>query len=352
VGIRVGTSGRNRRRDRLLNSRVWWDCSRLGTDFPALQCPRRRAMIRVTRKRLIVTTVFLLVLAGTLFVTWHACDWPPLRLILKYGLPPAGGPTGRRTMIEGIEFVELSPGVYRRGCDSEADVQGVFRRILSALGVGSSRNRTLLPHEPSSWVEIEQHFWISSTEIPQGIYMRLTEKTSNHDGEWDLPTIGVTWDEALEFCRRLSQLSTSLTFTLPSESQWEYACRAGSDVDFSFGSDFSHLKEHGWYDENSGMVPHRVGLLKPNRWGLFDLHGNVSEWCSDTWHPDYSGAPSNQAPWIDNSSDAKVIRGGSYDGLCYATVSYFRACAAPMEMRSSIGLRVVATSKEITPAAP
>ncbi len=131
------------------------------------------------------------------------------------------------------------------------------------------------------------------------------------------PVEQVNWYEAVEFCDRLSKL-TGRQYQLPSEAQWEYACKAVTShqspvTKYSFGDDESKLGEYAWYNENSGSQTHPVGQKTPNNFGLYDMHGNVWEWCLDDWHSNYSGAPNDGSAWlIEKDSQYAVLRGGAW----------------------------------------
>ncbi|MFM7929558.1 MAG: formylglycine-generating enzyme family protein, partial [Pirellula sp.] len=103
----------------------------------------------------------------------------------------------------------------------------------------------------------------------------------------DLPVDNVSWDDAVAFCKKLSDLpeekKAGRVYRLPTEAQWEYACRAGSKTAYSFEDEEGLLPEYGWFKRNSSGRTHTVGLLEPNAWDLYDMHGNVWEWCSD-WY--------------------------------------------------------------------
>jgi formylglycine-generating enzyme required for sulfatase activity len=106
---------------------------------------------------------------------------------------------------------------------------------------------------------------------------------------------------------------TDKAYRLPSEAEWEYCCRAGTQTRYSFGDDEANLGEYAWYDENSDNKTHPVGEKKPNPWGLYDVHGNVREWVEDVWHNSYEGAPSEGSPWTEGGdAQAHVVRGGSW----------------------------------------
>ena len=125
------------------------------------------------------------------------------------------------------------------------------------------------------------------------------------------PVERVSWDEAVEFCQRLSRL-TGGNYRLPSEAEWEYACRAGTTTRFYFGDEVNQLEDYAWHGENSRGTTHPVGQKKPNAWGLYDMHGNVWEWCEDDWHDSYEGAPTDGSAWIENGNCHRVTRGGSW----------------------------------------
>ena len=132
------------------------------------------------------------------------------------------------------------------------------------------------------------------------------------------PVEKVSWNDAQEFCRRLSE-KTGKKYRLPSEAEWEYACRAGTQTRYYFGNNEYQLGEYAWYEENSDSKTHPVGQKKPNNWGLYDLHGNVWEWCEDGWHGNYENAPKDGSSWNDSQRSMRPLRGGSwysYSGGC------------------------------------
>jgi len=153
----------------------------------------------------------------------------------------------------------------------------------------------------------------------------------------------VSWDDAIAFCQKLSQ-KTGRTIRLPSEAEWEYACRAGSDKKWCFGDNEGDLKNYAWYSANSNSQTHPVGEKKPNAWGLYDMHGNVWEWCLDQWHQNYEGAPTDGSAWIvgnDNDSHSRLIRGGSWFFGHRSCRSACRNDYSPDSRYNYIGFRVV-----------
>ncbi len=181
-----------------------------------------------------------------------------------------------------------------------------------------------------------QSFFLGQTPVTQAqwklvagwpkLAVDLNPQPSNFKGA-NRPVEQVSWEEAMEFCRRLSQ-RTELSYTLPSEAQWEYACRAGTTTPFAFGDTLTPdlANYDGNYTYGSGPKgTYRekttdVGSFLANAWGLQDMHGNVWEWCLDHWHENYQGAPSDGTPWVNGGDEAlRLLRGGSWirlPGLC------------------------------------
>jgi formylglycine-generating enzyme required for sulfatase activity len=151
------------------------------------------------------------------------------------------------------------------------------------------------------------------------------------------PVECVSWFDAQEFCRRLSR-RTGKTYTLPSEAQWEYACRAGTTTPYAFGATLSQRQANVG---SSGTT--EVGSFPANAWGLHDMHGNVWEWCADHWHTNYLGVPDDGSSWIDSNADeyeGRLLRGGSwnfYPGYCR---SASRDSIHPGSRHDDVGFRV------------
>lgn len=181
-------------------------------------------------------------------------------------------------------------------------------------------------NENQAQVHISQGFWMASTPVTQGQWQALMgSNPSKFEGSKDLPVENVSWDDAQEFCTKLNIGQSDhpgYRYALPSEAQWEYACRAGETGPYSGGS----LDDVGWYWNNSKEQAHDVGQKKPNAWGLHDMHGNVIEWCADWYADTLQGGVDPKGP---QSGAYRVFRGGGW-------VSYIAAfCRAAYRMKKS-----------------
>ncbi|MDA1142711.1 MAG: formylglycine-generating enzyme family protein, partial [Planctomycetota bacterium] len=175
-------------------------------------------------------------------------------------------------------------------------------------------------------VVFEKPFYLAKYALTRKQYAQLAGKNPSHFKTKSCPVESVSWDDSVAFCEKLSQQS-GVHFGLPSEAQWEYACRAGSTGLWCFGSKESQLPRYAWYDKNSGGKTHPVGKKEPNDWSLYDMHGNVWEWCEDAWHDSYKGVPSDGSAWKDGADekDARVLRGGSWRHDTSRCRAFFRS---------------------------
>ena len=172
----------------------------------------------------------------------------------------------------------------------------------------------------------------------------------------DHPVMNISWNDASAFCQWLSD-KEGVEFTLPTEAQWEYACRAGTTTERHCGDEPSTPEEFAWFVENAGRKTHPVGLLRPNRWQLHDLHGNVWELCADRWHPSYYNQSPTNDPCGPTSGAHHVIRGGHWLSHAYVIRSAFRNMVSQNQRDSYTGFRPVLlmdtdNPPQITPSPP
>lgn len=223
--------------------------------------------------------------------------------------------------IPGMEFIYISPRSFM---------------------MGSPRN------EPGRWANEIEH----QVNLTKGFYMQTTEVTQ---GQWravmrnnpsdlsqcgsDCPVENVYWGEVQEFIHRLNKLEKKPKYRLPTEAEWEYACRAGNKNMGAHDTDEKKLKDYAWYIENSNGTTHPVASKKPNHWGLFDMHGNVSEWCSDWFGPYPDREVTNpEGPII---GKFRVARGGSWRMTSRSCRAADRNSNLPGDKSNTIGFRLV-----------
>lgn len=175
--------------------------------------------------------------------------------------------------------------------------------------------------------------------VTQNQYLAVVGSNPSHFKGADLPVESVSWYEAINFCQRLSQLNNRKV-RLPSESEWEYLARAGTTREYFFGDNFSWLGKYAWYGVNSDKKTHAAGKKLPNSWGLYDVLGNVWEWCQDEYYQNYTNALTDGSPM---SGDCKyrILRGGSWlndHTLCRCAYPNW---ANPNSKHNIYGFRVV-----------
>lgn len=183
-------------------------------------------------------------------------------------------------------------------------------------------------------------FWMGKYEVTQAQWQAVMGNLPSHFKAPDRPVEQVSWNDAKEFCLRLDSL-TGKSYTLPSEAQWEYACRAGTQTAYFFGSAVNQLGGHAWLDSNSDGQTHPVGQKSPNPWGLYDMYGNVWEWCEDIYHKSYKGAPRDGSAWAGGPTEFRVARGGSWRLSAWDCRSANRGRTHPRTRGSANGFRVV-----------
>ena len=198
-------------------------------------------------------------------------------------------------------------------------------------------------------------FYIGKYPVTQEFYSKITGKNPSLFKGDNKPVESVSWYAASEFCRLLNEATkdkrpVDYIFDLPTEAQWEYACRAGSDSDLNNGKFIQddsekcdELDEVGWYAYNSKSKTHNVGLKKPNQWGIYDMHGNVWEWCKD-WYADYPSNNEIDASFFQGKGAAKVCRGGSWVSNPNSCTAGYRMQVEAEYERRTLGFRIVLVS--------
>jgi formylglycine-generating enzyme required for sulfatase activity len=205
-------------------------------------------------------------------------------------------------------------------------------------------------------VLLSRGYWLGKYEVTQIEWKQIMSTEPWKGDRWvqegaDYPAADISWNDAVEFCQRLTalerkarRLPVSWEYTLPTDAQWERACRARTTTRFSFGDDDSQIGDYAWWGGNrrSGnaqneQYPHRVGQKKPNPWGLFDMHGNVAEWCRDTYVGD---PPGGRDPEVTAESRLRICRGGDWQLGPENCLCGYRCGNEPDLRNNSVGFRV------------
>jgi formylglycine-generating enzyme required for sulfatase activity len=198
--------------------------------------------------------------------------------------------------------------------------------------------------KPQYQVTIAQTFALGRYPVTFEDYDRFAAATGRKKpdesgwGRRRRPVINVSWDDAVAYCDWLSE-QTSRRYRLPTEVEWEYAARAGTETRWSFGDNGGDLDAYGWYDGNAGGQARPVGKKLPNPWGLHDMHGNVHEWVQDAWHDSYQGAPADGSAWESEAGADRVIRGGSWGSNARFCRSADRDYRRPGSRNTDLGFR-------------
>jgi len=201
--------------------------------------------------------------------------------------------------------------------------------------------------EGQAEVTLSRGFWMGKYPVTQAQYEALSGQNPSHFQKSgpQAPVEGVDWNEAAAFCVKLRERmketsgASESDLRLPTEAEWEYACRAESSSRFCFGDEEAELGEYTWYDKNSAGKTHPVGLKRANKWGLYDMHGNVWEWCQD-WYAEYPKGPVTD-PTGPEQGQPRVLRGGCWRRSGGRCRSAYRRDSHPSYRRINLGFRVV-----------
>ncbi len=177
--------------------------------------------------------------------------------------------------------------------------------------MGSPENeRNRGPDERQHKVVLTKGFYLQNTEVTQEQWGALMENRRSESDGVNLPVEAVSWNDAQEFITKLNEKEGTEKYRLPTEAEWEYACRAGSHTTFYWGNKMD--ERYCWYGNNSNGRLHTVGEKGANAWGLFDMSGNVEEWCQDRYGEDYYGKAAQRDPKGPETGEYRVMRGGSF----------------------------------------
>lgn len=245
---------------------------------------------------------------------------------------------GEVSDFEGIPFVWCPPGTYVEGMGVPPEEIEEKIRGGRAEWYGDAM--------PQHEVSIQRGFWLSKTEVTraqweQVMKTRPWEKAAKPE-DLTLPVSQVSWEDAQLFLQRLGSAGSE-TFRLPTEAEWEYACRAGTETLYFFGEDHKQIDEHVWHWGNTTQAkepwPHPTGVKKPNAWGLHDMLGNVWEWCQDN----YARYPAEKQadPCVQDGGSLRVVRGGSFVEWAPLQVSSYRSGLPQGQKNATVGLRIL-----------
>jgi formylglycine-generating enzyme required for sulfatase activity len=261
----------------------------------------------------------------------------PVAIGLLSGAEPEAGKKEKilKRFLE--EFVSLTPG------------EGKF----PASFLMGSTDKAFPDEAPQHDVTLKSPFALAKYEVTQQLYEAVAGKNPS---KWKGPRNSVemvNWKEANAFCDKITQelrerklLAADEVIRLPTEAEWEYACRAGSKTAYSFGDKAEDLRDHAWFKENSKGEDPPVGKKKPNAWGLYDMHGYIWEWCQDSWHPSYAKAPADGRAWEEQDAKERVVRGGSWADPAEELRSAYRKRLAADHRSDAVGFRCVRAKQE------
>lgn len=224
----------------------------------------------------------------------------------------------------GMKLVWIPAGSFQMGSNKYASERPMHKTIISS------------------------GFYLGQTMVTQGNWQQVMNtrpwsgKGYAKEGS-DYVASYIRWDDAMAFCRALS-IAEGRKYRLPTEAEWEYACRAGTQTAYSFGDSESQLKDYAWYSWNGEAAgdtyAHRAGIKHPNLWGLYDMHGNVWEWCSDWYSSEYYSNSPSIDPQGPSTGEMRVRRGGSWRKYPDQCRSASRSGASPGYYGGDVGFRI------------
>ena len=244
-------------------------------------------------------------------------------LIFILSIACAGSKTYTNSI--GMKFILIPAGSFMMGCNNN------FEYCDSYSG-----------DTPRHRITISKPFYMGKYEVTQDQWVSVMGSNPSKFKSKTNPVEQVSWDDVQIFIHKLNQDEGTKKYRLPTEAEWEYACRAGTITTYFFGDEKNKLGQYVWFNKNSGRRTHSVGQLKPNAWGLYDMHGNVDEWCQDGYSEDYYA----RSPSIDPKGGGAVkgrrfLRGGSWSSPAGDCRSASRVHCGSLLRDGDLGFRLV-----------
>jgi formylglycine-generating enzyme required for sulfatase activity len=227
----------------------------------------------------------------------------------------------------GMEMILLPSGGFVMGGDWDAE---------------QADENELPKHE----VTFKTSFYMGKYAVTQSQWQTLMGGNPSEFSGADHPVETVSYDNVLVFIRCLNEKEDTRTYRLPTEAEWEYAARAGSRYTYCFGTEIGRLKEFAWFQANSGGTTHSVGQLAPNDWGIYDMHGNVHEWCADWYGREFYAQSPLLHPAGPSKGVARVLRGGDWGSDAWYCRCAIRSLSSPQRRSPRVGFRLVKDLRE------
>jgi formylglycine-generating enzyme required for sulfatase activity len=279
--------------------------------------------------------------------------------MLLLGLPaalwlPARGRTqpfpegGELTNTLGMKLVRIEPGTFRMGSPESDKKAFDYEKAQHEVEITRPFYMAVYPVTVGQFRQFVQEKGYTTEAEKAGD--KLTWKEPGWEQTDRHPVVEVSWNDAVVFCKWLSE-KEGKTYELPTEAEWEYACRAGTTTRYFFGDDASRLGEYAWYTDNSDGRAHEVGTKQSNDWGLYDMHGNVWQWCADgpREYPEEAGKSPLKNPKGPLDRASRALRGGSWHDLRHVCGAACRFGGEPDLHTLDGGLRVVLRPPPRTP---
>jgi len=221
-----------------------------------------------------------------------------------------------------MEFISIPPGSFRMG--------------------GDKVHEQAEDHEnPIHEVDISKAFLMGRFAVTQEQWANVMDTNPSEFIGEQRPVECVSWHDAQTFIESLNAQENTQAYRLPTEAEWEYAARASTTTAYTFGNETSTLNEYAWYKKNAGGETQPVGQLKPNAWGLYDMHGNVHEWCQDWFDRNYYAQSKKTDPTGPPNGLARALRGGDWGSLDWYCRCASRSLSSPDRRSSRVGFRLV-----------